>query len=183
MSVDLTIHKYDPNEFINTSNGQHKISKTAQIHGSQQISFVRKCILMNNAIIRGDLSTITMGNHSFIGEKTIVRPCSKIITSGVTYFPLRIGSHVIINENCIVTAAEIGDFVFVGKNSIIGQSSVIKNCCYIMEDSLLAPDTIAPPFSILGGNPAQIIGKMPVNTSQMMTDLTNELYYKFIPDV
>jgi dynactin-5 len=82
-----------------------------------------------------------------------------------------------------VSAAEICDHVFVGKNSIIGQSSVIKSCCYIMENSLLPPDTVAPPFSILAGNPAKIVGKMPVNTSQIMTDLSNELYYKFIPDV
>lgn len=82
-----------------------------------------------------------------------------------------------------MTAAEIGDFVFVGKNAIIGQSSVVKNCCYIMENSILAPDTIAPPFSILSGNPAKVTGRMPVNTSEIMSALTNELYYKFIPDV
>jgi dynactin-5 len=137
---------------------------------------------MKNTIIRGDLSTITVGNHCYIGENTVVRPCSKMIATGVTYFPLRIGSNVVIDEDCIVMAAEIGDFVFVGKNSIIGQSSVIKNCCYIMENSVLAPDTIAPPFSILSGNPAKVIGKMPINTSQIMSDLTNEIYYKFIPE-
>jgi carbonic anhydrase/acetyltransferase-like protein (isoleucine patch superfamily) len=53
---------------------------------------------MSNTIIRGDLSPITVGNHSYIGENTVVRPCSKIISSGVTYFPLRIGNNVIIEE-------------------------------------------------------------------------------------
>jgi len=94
---------------------------------------------------------------------------------------LRIGTRVIIEQNCIISAAEIGNHVHIGENSIVGQSCVIKDCCRILPNSVLAPDTIAPPFSILGGNPAQIIGQMPVNTSQLMTDLSNEVYYKFIP--
>jgi hypothetical protein len=42
MSVELTVRKYDPSEFINTATGQHKISKGARIFGSQQIAFARK---------------------------------------------------------------------------------------------------------------------------------------------
>ena len=37
----------------------------------------------------------------------------------VAFFPLHIGDHVMIEEDCIVNAAQIGSFVYIGKNCVI----------------------------------------------------------------
>jgi len=37
----------------------------------------------------------------------------------VAFFPLHIGDHVIIEENTIVNAAQVGSYVHIGKNCVI----------------------------------------------------------------
>lgn len=37
----------------------------------------------------------------------------------VAFFPLHIGDHVFIEEDCVVNAAQIGSYVHVGKNCVI----------------------------------------------------------------
>lgn len=37
----------------------------------------------------------------------------------VAFFPLHIGDHVIVEENTIVNAAQIGSYVHIGKNCVI----------------------------------------------------------------
>jgi dynactin-5 len=101
MSIELPVQKYEPSEFVCTSLG-NKISKSAHVFGSQQITFSGKCILMDDTIIRGDLSGVHVGTAVYIGSGTVVRPCSKIISSGITYFPLRIGTRVIIEQVWLV---------------------------------------------------------------------------------
>lgn len=80
---------------------------------------------MNNTIIRGDLSSIRVANHTYIGENTIIRPCSKFISSGVTYFPVVIGSHVIIEK---VRHSHFDDF----KISFAG---LRRFCRFVLGDS------------------------------------------------
>lgn len=45
-------------------------------------------------------------------------PCSSSL-SRVAFFPLHIGDHVFIEEDCVVNAAQIGSYVHIGKNCVI----------------------------------------------------------------
>jgi len=44
----------------------------------------------------------------------------------VAFFPLHIGDHVFIEEDCVVNAAQIGSYVHIGKNCVI--VSIPLNC-------------------------------------------------------
>lgn len=37
----------------------------------------------------------------------------------MAFFPLHIGDHVFIEEDCVVNAAQIGSYVHIGKNCVI----------------------------------------------------------------
>ena len=37
----------------------------------------------------------------------------------VAFFPLHIGDHVVVEENTIVNAAQVGSYVHIGKNCVI----------------------------------------------------------------
>ncbi len=43
----------------------------------------------------------------------------ELFSGRVAFFPLHIGDHVFIEEDCIVNAAQIGSHVYIGKNCII----------------------------------------------------------------
>jgi len=49
----------------------------------------------------------------------------------VAFFPLHIGDHVIIEEDCVVNAAQIGSYVHIGKNCVI-----VSSYCKFLKDGV-----------------------------------------------
>ena len=50
----------------------------------------------------------------------------------VAFFPLHIGDHVFIGEDSIVNAAQVGNYVHIGKNCVI-----VSNLCRFPKDKYL----------------------------------------------
>lgn len=38
---------------------------------------------------------------------------------------------------------------------------VLSSCCEILPDTILAPGTIVPPFSVYGGQPGRLVDSLP----------------------
>ena len=70
-----------------------------------------------------DLITVKKGG-------TVLRPSLKHFNKGVAFVPLSIGEHCMIEDNCVVSAAQIGNYVHLGADSIIGRRAVIKGSGY-----------------------------------------------------
>ncbi|KAL6050313.1 Dynactin subunit 5 [Balamuthia mandrillaris] len=171
---------YKKSEFIETLTG-NKVSRKSGLCGSQNIRLHGKTIVMPDAIIRGDLSGVNVGKFSIIGPHSVIRPSFKRFKGGISFFPLTIGDYVTIEESCIINAATIGSYVHIGKDAIISRRCVLKDCCYIKEGSVLAPDTVVPPFTVYGGNPARFIEKLPECFQQMQQEIATANYNCFIP--
>jgi len=52
---------------------------------------------------------------------------------------------------------EIGDYVFIGANSIILMGSKVEHHSVIGAGSVVLENTIIPPYSVVVGNPAKIV--------------------------
>eukprot|EP01088_Endostelium_zonatum_P019211 TRINITY_DN6521_c0_g1_i3.p1 TRINITY_DN6521_c0_g1~~TRINITY_DN6521_c0_g1_i3.p1 ORF type:complete len:181 (+),score=16.03 TRINITY_DN6521_c0_g1_i3:386-928(+) len=107
---------------------------------------------MPEAILRGDLSSVTIGKYSSIGINCVVRPPYKRIKGGITFFPVTIGDYVQIEDDCVISAASVGSYVQIGKNCVIGPRCIIKDCVRIEDNSVLPPDTVVAPFSVYGSS-------------------------------
>jgi dynactin-5 len=57
----------------------------------------------------------------------------------------------------------------------------IKDCCYVMPDSVVTQDTVIPAFSIVGGNPARIVGELPPTNVELMKEATTTFYDLYLP--
>ncbi|XP_007433964.2 dynactin subunit 5, partial [Python bivittatus] len=99
----------------------------------------------------------------------------------VAFFPLHIGDHVFIEEDCVVNAAQIGSYVHIGKNCVIGRRCVLKDCCRILDNTVLPPETVVPPFTVFSGCPGLFSGELPECTQELMIDVTKSYYQKFLP--
>jgi len=86
-----------------------------------------------------------------------------------------------IEADCIVMAAQIGSFVKLGQGCVIGRSAVIKDCCEVRAGAVVAADAVVPPFTVLAGNPARVIGELPECTQDLMTEMTRDFYENFLP--
>ncbi|XP_061456201.1 dynactin subunit 5 isoform X3 [Rhineura floridana] len=100
----------------------NKVSRQSVLCGSQNIVLNGKTIVMNDCIIRGDLANVRVGRHCVVKSRSVIRPPFKKFSKGVAFFPLHIGDHVFIEEDCVVNAAQIGSYVHIGKNCVIGSS-------------------------------------------------------------
>uniref|UniRef100_H2ZTX4 Dynactin subunit 5 n=1 Tax=Latimeria chalumnae TaxID=7897 RepID=H2ZTX4_LATCH len=116
--MELCEMLYNKAEYIETASG-NKVSRQSVLCGSQNIVLNGKTIVMNDCIIRGDLANVRVGRHCVIKSRSVIRPPFKKFSKGVAFFPLHIGDHVFIEEDCVVNAAQIGSYVHIGKNCVI----------------------------------------------------------------
>nr|XP_020453542.1 dynactin subunit 5 [Monopterus albus] len=171
---------YNKAEYIETASG-NKVSRQSVLCGSQNIVLNGKTIVMNDCIIRGDLANVRVGRHCVVKSRSVIRPPFKKFSKGVAFFPLHIGDHVFIEEDCVVNAAQIGSYVHIGKNCVIGRRCVLKDCCRILDNTVLPPETVVPPFTVFSGCPGLFSGELPECTQDLMIDVTKSYYQKFLP--
>ncbi|KAL3876667.1 hypothetical protein ACJMK2_034472 [Sinanodonta woodiana] len=178
--MELEDTLYNNSEYIETASG-NKVSRLSVLCGSQNIVINGKTIIMTDCVIRGDLANVRIGRHCVISKKAVIRPPFKKFSKGVAFFPLHIGDHVLIGEDSIVNAAQIGSFVHIGKHCIIGRRCVLKDCCAIADNTVLPPETVVPPFTIFSGSPGRVTGELPECTQDLMVDVTMSYYQSFKP--
>ena len=151
---------YKSNMYMMTTKG-NKISKNVILRGTQQITIEGKAVFQNGVSIRGDLAPITMGTYVIIRDEVILRPTFTKQRGKLKYIGMDIGNNVYIDRNCVISAASIGNNVHIGKNCVIGHRVVIKDNTKILDNSVLAADTVVPPFTCYGGSPATFLGELP----------------------
>ncbi|XP_046551709.1 dynactin subunit 5-like [Haliotis rubra] len=169
---------YSNAEYIETASG-NKVSRQSVLCGSQNIVINGKTIIMTDCVIRGDLANVRIGRHCVINKGAVIRPAFKKFSKGVAFFPLHIGDHVLIEEDSIINAAQVGSYVHIGKNCIIGRRSVLKDCCAIADNTVLPPETVVPSFTVFSGSPGKCNGELPECTQDLMVDVTVNYYQHF----
>lgn len=109
-----------------------------------------QCSIWFNAVIRGDVNFIRIGNKVNIQDGAVIH-CTYKKTSTT------IGNNVSIGHNAIVHGCDIEDDVLVGMGSIIMDGCRIGSNSIIAAGAVVTQDTIVPPGSIYAGMPAKKI--------------------------
>lgn len=108
------------------------------------------CSVWYQAVVRGDVNTISMGDRVNIQDGTVIHGTFE--KSATT-----IGNDVSIGHNAIVHGCTIHDRVLVGMGSIIMDDSVVGSNSIIAAGSVLPKNTIVPEGSVFAGIPAKKI--------------------------
>lgn len=106
------------------------------------------CTVWFNAVVRGDVHSITIGNDTNIQDGAVIH---------CTYEKAKttIGSRVSIAHNAVVHGCTIHDEVLVGIGAIILDDAVIGKGSVIAAGSVVLPGTVVEPGSIFAGAPAR----------------------------
>ena len=106
------------------------------------------CSVWFNAILRGDVNTIRMGNKVNVQDGAVIH---------CTYekAPTHIGNNVSIGHNAIVHGCVIDDNVLVGMGSIVMDNCRVGSNSIIAAGSVVLENTIIEPCSIYAGVPAK----------------------------
>ena len=108
------------------------------------------CSVWYQAVIRGDVNFIEIGNRVNIQDGAIIHGTYE--QSGT-----KIGNDVSIGHNAIIHGCTIKDSVLIGMGSIIMDNSVVESKSIIAAGSVLPKNTIVPEGSVFAGVPAKKI--------------------------
>jgi carbonic anhydrase/acetyltransferase-like protein (isoleucine patch superfamily) len=108
------------------------------------------CSLWFQAVVRGDVHRIRIGNNVNIQDGAVIHATYKTA-------PTTIGNNVSIGHNAIVHGCTIHDNVLVGMGAIIMDDAVVESNSIIAAGAVVTKNTIVPAGSVFGGMPAKKI--------------------------
>jgi carbonic anhydrase/acetyltransferase-like protein (isoleucine patch superfamily) len=112
------------------------------------------CSVWFNAVLRGDVNSIRIGNKVNIQDGAIIH-CTFQRTKAI------VGNNVSIGHNAIVHGCTIEDDVLIGMGSIVMDRAVVKSHTIIAAGAVVLEDTICEPGSIYAGVPARKVKEIP----------------------
>lgn len=136
------------------------VAENATIVGD--VSLGEKCSVWFNAVIRGDVNFISIGNKVNIQDGAVIH---------CTYLkhPTIIGNNVSIGHNAIVHGCTIHDNVLVGMGAIIMDGCVVESNSIIGAGSVVTQNTHLESGYIYAGIPAKKIKAL--NTSEFAGEI------------
>ena len=124
------------------------IAENATIVG--EVCIGDQCSIWFNAVLRGDVHYIKMGDKVNVQDGAIVH---------CTYqkSPTNIGNNVSIGHNAIVHGCTIKDNVLIGMGSIIMDDCIVESNSIIAAGAVLTKGTHVPSGSVFAGMPVKKI--------------------------
>ncbi len=107
-----------------------------------------KCSVWFNAVVRGDVHSIRIGNNVNIQDGAIIH-CTYQRAS------VTIGNNVSIAHRAVIHGCTIHDNVLVGMGAIIMDNAVIHSNCIIAAGAVVLDNTIVESGSVYAGIPAK----------------------------
>ena len=119
------------------------------------------CSVWFNAVLRGDVNSIRIGNHVNIQDGSVLHTLYE--KSVVT-----IGDYVSIGHNVTVHGADIHDYALIGMGATLLDYAEIGEGAIIAAGALVLSNTIVPPYTLWAGVPAKYIKDVePEKTNEM----------------
>lgn len=143
MAIIKSVRGYTPRYGLNCF-----FADTAVIVG--EVLMGDHCTVWFNAVVRGDVHSITIGNNTNIQDGAVIH---------CTYQKAKtiIGSNVSIAHNAIVHGCTVKDNVLIGMGAILMDDAVVGEGSVIAAGAVVLPGTEIEPGSIYAGMPAKRI--------------------------
>lgn len=122
------------------------VAENATIVGD--VSFGTSCSVWFNAVVRGDVNYIKIGNKVNIQDGAVIH---------CTYqkYPTIIGNNVSIGHNAIVHGCVVQDNVLIGMGAIVMDNCTIESNSIIAAGAVITQNTVVESGSIWAGVPAK----------------------------
>lgn len=108
------------------------------------------CSVWYNAVIRGDVHSITLGNKVNVQDGAVIHATYK-------KSPTIIGNSVSIGHNAIVHGCTVHDNVLIGMGAIVMDDCVLESNTIIAAGAVVTKGTVVKSGSVYAGMPAKKI--------------------------
>ena len=123
------------------------VASGAVVIGAVQLG--KNSSIWHNAVLRGDINQIEVGEGSNIQDGSIVHLADD--------YGVKIGSYVTIGHAAMIHACKIGDECLIGMQATILDGSVIGRQSIVGAGALVTKGTQVPEGSLVLGNPAKVV--------------------------
>jgi carbonic anhydrase/acetyltransferase-like protein (isoleucine patch superfamily) len=111
------------------------------------------CSVWFNAVVRGDVNSISIGNNSNIQDGAVIHCTYKKAQTDI-------GSNVSIGHNAIVHGCTLEDNVLIGMGAIVMDHAHIGKGSIVAAGAVVLENTIVEPGYIYAGIPARKVKKV-----------------------
>ena len=130
------------------------------------------CSVWFNAVIRGDVNSIRIGNRVNIQDGTVLHTLYQKST-------VDIGDDVSVGHNVVIHGAKIENGALIGMNSTILDHAVIGEGAIVAAGSVVLSGTIVEPGSIYAGIPAKFVKKVDAEQAKEMNQKIAKNYIMY----
>ena len=124
------------------------IAENATIVGDVIIG--NRCSIWFNAVIRGDVNSISIGDETNIQDGVVVHATYQKAST-------TIGNRVSVGHNAIVHGCIIKDNVLIGMRAIVMDNAIVEEFCIIAAGAVVLENTICKSGYIYAGTPAKLL--------------------------
>jgi len=135
------------NNYLPVVHSDSFIASNAYLIG--EVTIKKGASIWFNAVLRGDLDKIIIGENSNIQDGTIIHSDSGL--------PTIVGSYVTVGHGAILHACKINDKVLIGMGSIILNGAEIGEGAIVAAGAVVTAGTKVPPNTLVVGTPAKAI--------------------------
>ena len=128
------------------------VAETAVIVGDVTIG--RDCSIWFNAVLRGDVNTITIGDRTNIQDGAVIHT---LYDGSPHPSQTHIGNDVSVGHNAVIHGGIIGDNCLIGMGAIVLDNAEIPSGCIIAAGALGLSNAKLEPDSLYAGVPARKI--------------------------
>ena len=130
----------------------------------------KQCSVWFNAVIRGDVNYIKIGDKVNIQDGAVIHATYKVS-------PTNIGNNVSLGHNAIVHGCTIHDNVLIGMGSIVMDDCIVESNSIIAAGAVVTKNTKVESGSIYAGIPAKKIGNV---SEKLISDEINRIANNYI---
>ena len=119
------------------------------------------CSVWFNAVLRGDVNAIRIGNHVNIQDGSVLHTLYEKST-------VEIGDYVSIGHNVTVHGAKIDNYALIGMGAILLDYAEVGEGAIVAAGALVLSKTKIPPYTLWAGVPARFVKNVePAQTNEM----------------
>ena len=119
------------------------------------------CSVWFNAVLRGDVNSIRIGNHVNIQDGSVLHTLYEKST-------VEIGDYVSIGHNVTVHGAKIDNYALIGMGATLLDYAEIGEGAIVAAGTLVLSNTKVPPYTLWAGVPAKFVKDVePEKTNEM----------------
>ena len=131
-----------------------------------------QCSIWFNAVLRGDVNSIRIGNRVNIQDGTVLHTLFEKST-------VELGDDVSIGHNVTLHGAHVSNNALIGMGATLLDNAVVGEGAIVAAGALVLANTIIEPYTLWGGVPAHFIKKIDPEQSKTLNQRTAHNYLTY----